>query len=262
MAATLDTDNMEQEMQVEKEKESKRRLSLSARVEAREEKSARTSSSKKDEEEKKGDKGEGKGDTADKKAKEAKKKAVEQKKKDSDFRVGQKKLMTVLIKQVLRSAQANRDFASILLEVLIIKGEEKPVQSAKLQTIAYNKLIKEKEKTSEELGPPHLLCFAGFLKGLISEGEAVGKHNLKELTVFLAEYEARSVAERNQWVRFFKVDKMYKAEYKRVSFSIQHRVSEALVSAAVQAGGVRKVGRAPATFLERELQEFLEALEM
>ena len=44
--------------------------------------------------------------------------------------------------------------------------------------------------------------------------------------------------------------------------ALHHDIRATVVAASVALGGVRKVGKAPPSFIGRELQEFLETMEM
>ena len=152
MAALLDTKGIEEKMQVDEEAREKRRLSKAddwghAAPKAKASQSgaepplpgtARASDESKEEKEKNG---KGKGhkdkneDVADLRAKE-KKDSVKKKQRDCDFRSGQKKMLILMVKQILRSAQHNRDTSGILLEVMIMKKDDSALKQAKMQTVA------------------------------------------------------------------------------------------------------------------------------
>ena len=270
-SSMLDTKAAEEKMQVDEQERAKRRLSLKdeagpaakAKTGGRPDE-AQASTEHKDEKNK-GGKGKGRDDKeeseSDKKQKE-KKESVHKKKRDCDFRSGQKRMLILMIKQILRSAQHNRDMSGILLEVMVIHESEDALKMAKLQTVAYNTALKDKTKTGEEMGPPHLLAFAGFLKGLLDKGETtMGKQLFSSLTDFKQEFDNMDIYSRSRVVRLFKIDKMYQQDQRRVSMCIFGDIAKDIVEVTQLCTATLKIGRAPATFMERELQEFLEAMD-
>ena len=111
----------------------KRRLSLSAQVQKREQKQKKeedTPVDKKDKEKKKKDK----------------KDDIDKRRKEADFRSGQRKLLIIMMKQILRSAQQGRELINITCEVMIIKTESNEHKAIKMQLIAYSKMVYEKNK--------------------------------------------------------------------------------------------------------------------
>ena len=95
--------------------------------------------------------------------------SIKQKKKEIDFRSNQRKFFVVMLKQLLRSTQSERELFAIVLEVVILKAEEAEVKAVKLQTIAYNRKAQSGE--AADLGPPHIYALAGLLQGLEARGD-------------------------------------------------------------------------------------------
>ena len=90
----------------------------------------------------------------------------------------------------------------------------------------------------------------------------MGKDLYKALTEFQTEYQHMDIYSSSRVVRLFKVDKMFQQDQKRVSMYIFGPIGKDLVEATTKAGATLKVGRAPASYMERELKEFLEAMEL
>ena len=115
----------------------------------------------------------------------------------------------------------------------------------------------------EEMGPPHIWAAGGLMKALLSHAQELGKRNFEELQKVYESYEGMSIAERANLFRVCRTDNMWKSSQRRLSlFLADSSISNLLVACLQQTGAVRKQGRAPASFLERELQEFAEALQL
>jgi hypothetical protein len=258
--AALDTKAAEVKMEDDKKEAAKRRLSTAsvsqedgrrgkegrrtaAAAGTEKKEAAASSATAKSKEEKEADR--------KKRAKES----IDKKRKEVDFRAGQRKFMALLLKQVLRLSQQGRDISSIVIDTFIIKAEEEEVKAMKLQMVAYNQL------EDENKGPPHLYAFAGLMIALLKRGESLGAKNLKDLQALKDDYDLLELEQRGEAVRFCRVDKMWRQDMKRLSISVSEpRVAKVVAAALVQAGALRKQGRGPSTFMERELQEFMEAL--
>ena len=256
--AALDTGKAEEElkdieMQENKDK-GKRRLSMTAMIE------------EKDLNKKKGKQGD-EGEAAkkqleekDKKGKE-KKKELAKKKTEADFRTGQRRLLVLMLKQVLRSAQINRELVSINCHTIVLLANSPECLQMKLQMVAFSKAIVEKQQ--QPLGPPHLYCFAGLLKAMISRGVEVGKKNNEGLKEAQEMFDKASLSDRQAICQMCKVEKMYKNENKRLVMSFGSAdLARLITDSLVQTGAEQKYGKAPPSYLERELQDYLECFEM
>ena len=76
-------------------------------------------------------------------------------------------------------------------------------------------------------------------------------------------FDTHSVEDRMEVVRMCKLDTTYDKKFKRITFVLRDdEWRRAIIGACVQTGMTRKQGKAPATFMERELQDYLEELMM
>mmetsp|Transcript_1508 Transcript_1508/g.4656 ORF Transcript_1508/g.4656 Transcript_1508/m.4656 type:complete len:229 (-) Transcript_1508:172-858(-) len=186
------------------------------------------------------------------------------KQKRPDFKGGNKQLVAVLLKQVLKLSQEGRDMASAVVDTLVGKAEAPECVSLLSQTAAYAAQAKAAGK-AHQLGPPHVQAFGGLLRGLAKVGAAVGQRNLVALAAVEKEFEGMTWQQAAEEVRVCKLSKMYRSEYKRLTLvfggsEVAARWRSATMGALEQTGWERKYGRAPPAHQERELQAWLEAL--
>ena len=60
-------------------------------------------------------------------------------------------------------------------------------------------------------------------------------------------------------IQFCRLDKMYRADSKRITLATRNAEWRATISKAMEnVGWTRKFGRAPASFMERDVQQWLE----
>ena len=292
--AALDTSNINLE-EAERKKPGARpysqRASLQSRADTRFVKSkdeAKSTADKKDEHEEKGredkkDKSEEKGrarggeqqvrgggggssaaasasneDPEKKKKAAAKKDAISRKRRDADFRSGQKKMLSMLVKQVLANTQATRVFFSILCEVFLIKTDSEESMEMRKQTIAFQGLVEQ--LSGQQLGPPNLYAFAGLMKALVARGDGLGQYSAPMLEL-KEEFDKGNVEERAMIVKHCQLEKVYKPDQKKLVLCVQHMQVANLMAAIKLTGAEIKIGKGPMGYMERDLQEWLEALE-
>ena len=83
----------------------------------------------------------------------------------------------------------------------------------------------------------------------------------KKLKEYMSELEAMDIEQRCEAVKFCRLDKMYNQELRRITFCcVDPGARQAVLKAFDEAGAERKQGKAPASYMERELQEWVEAL--
>ena len=113
--------------------------------------------------------------------------------------------------------------------------------------------------------PPHTYAFSGFLAGLVkSHGNDVGKVNREQLEALKTKTDEMSWQELAELVKVFKVSKVFEKENRRITLMLEPGMKEerkALKNSLEQLGGQHKVGKAPPSHMERELQAYLDSLE-
>ena len=94
----------------------------------------------------------------------------------------------------------------------------------------------------------------------MARGAALGARSHDNLKAFLENYSAMSTTDKAEVVRVFRVDKTYQSTKKKITMHIEKSgVRVEFIAAMLQIEGVEhKVGRAPPTNLERELQDWVE----
>ena len=167
-------------------------------------------------------------------------------------------MMVVMLKQVLRSAQQGRDTQAILLQVILIETEGDENKAMKEATIEYNQAVQK----DPNHGRPHIYCFMALVESLVKRKETVGARNAKMLKDFETKLMTKDIEEKADLIKYCRVDRLYRCDQRKLMMCVQDEAISAVVSALVQLGGVRKQGRAPASWLERELQLYLQSLEM
>ena len=96
---------------------------------------------------------------------------------------------------------------------------------------------------------------------MTSRGTTVGATTAKALAEAKQTLSSMEMEDRLETVKMCRVDKMYDASKKRITFNISDgALRKTIISALNQTGAVHKQGRALASFMEREMQDWLEKL--
>lgn len=172
---------------------------------------------------------------------------------------GTRKLIGLMIKMILSLAQGRRDTEGAVFDTLLGESGLPEVATMEEQCTVYQK----KAVKGHSLGPPHIWVFGALLAVVVKRCEAVAAANLEVLKEFLQTYESADVETKADPVRFCRVSKFYNHWQKRIILCLARECGQfrkALMGALVEAKFVRRQGRAPATLMERELQEWLERL--
>ena len=173
-----------------------------------------------------------------------------------------KALLTLMLKTQLRSEQRHREMEAIHFETFIGPADTLFLNDLTEQTQAYN--TQAKGKKDHDLGPPHVYACPSCLGELTKHHrDQVGGKNCQVVEAWLKELEDLPWKEVVEKVKLFKVSKVFDKEKRRLTFCLSPDLVEqrkALVGCLEQLGWERKYGKAPPSHMERELQEFLEAL--
>ena len=120
-------------------------------------------------------------------------------------------------------------------------------------------MLDQKEKDAQ--GSPHLVATMGLVSAVVEEGDKIGAGNLKVLKRTLDKWSAMSPEELNQESRMCRQCKCWDKTKKRLVYSIvEVETRLALKEALKNLDFVYKIGRAPASFMERELADWLQYL--
>jgi hypothetical protein len=183
--------------------------------------------------------------------------------KDPDL----KKLVTVLSKLLMQQTQNMRDALSVLMDNFLGDGGHDLVDNGKSQGTAYNSAIEEKGK-GHKLGSPHVWIFGGCLTYVVSiilEDKKKGPitPDQQVLVDFLAAYSDLSPEDKGQGIKFFKITKTYRSDVARITMALSGdlgAVRKGLVKEFERHGFGIRSGRAPASYMERDLQRWLELM--
>lgn len=192
----------------------------------------------------------------------------------NSFSGGQRTLVELMLKATLASAQANRTLAGALLETWLGPSESHLAREAKQDMKLYGEATRGQR--GHTLGPPHVHCYGGMLRGIQREAEeklnkekesmAVPElrrfqEELEKLKDQLNLYEHLSVAEAAVVVLHCKVSDCYRSEQCRLqvvwsSMDSKGREWSDTVKYFLAGGGwERQAGAAPPSNIERQLQQ-------
>ncbi|CAK0853370.1 unnamed protein product [Prorocentrum cordatum] len=173
----------------------------------------------------------------------------------------QKKLFALMLKQILRLSQQCRDMSGVIFDTLIVPMTVAFITMMSEQTVAYAAETKSKGK-EHTLGPPHIYAMGGLIKGLMTHGDSLGAQNHTDLATAWKEHDGYSVEQKCELILFCRQDKVFQKERRRITFATRDAKFRSILLACLSQvpQTTRKYGRAPASFMEREIQTFLEAL--
>ena len=101
----------------------------------------------------------------------------------------------------------------------------------------------------------------GLVQALLGRGDSVGAETAKAIKAHHEEVNPSSPEHLGELVRFCRLDKMYKEDQRRITFSVANpAIRTHILKALSETGAQKKLGRAPPSRLEWELQPWLEAL--
>ena len=173
---------------------------------------------------------------------------------------GHRKLTKLMIKATLKLMQQVRDVEGALFDTLIVKASSGEVSEMTRQTKLYGDGVKEAGR-NHTLGPPHIWAWGGLVTALSKRGEAIGAKNQEEIKSHLEQLEAAEVNDKCEWIRFCRCSRMYNPELRRITLAIGDlRLRQTILKALEQTGAEKKQGRGPASNMERELQQYIEAM--
>ena len=125
-------------------------------------------------------------------------------------------LFSLIIKQLLAVAQASRDTAQVLFDILLIPCEMIFIVTAISQNTLYNKKLQKLGK-GHGLGPPFLWTSQGVLAGLAKQLKtADSKENLSTITEIVKTWNSLSSEEKADTLRFCRVVKNYDTSTKKL----------------------------------------------
>lgn len=187
-----------------------------------------------------------------------------------------KQLLPLVIKQLLKVTQNNRDFEGALMDTWLGPKKDVVFTTTTTQNGRYSVAVRDR---GHGKGPPHLYTMAGVVGGLakhrdveevegedavLAEGaeeEAKGRDTMKGM---LETYSTWTEIQKADFVKFCRVGKVYQEDKMRLTLMMAP--TQAAMEARIQIvkildnrpGWVRKTGRPPAGYMERQLGEWLQ----
>lgn len=171
-----------------------------------------------------------------------------------------KKLMTTMLKFTLQLGQSRRNVEGVLFDIILVRADSQEVIGMQDQTHTYGQKVKELGK-GHGLGSPHVYAWMGLIAALNKRTGGITAEAAKALKEYADKLAQQTVTLLHDECRFCRVDKVYNPQLKRITLSVEATgMRRAVVTALTDVGGAVKQGRAPASYMERELQEWLEAV--
>ena len=184
-----------------------------------------------------------------------------EKKHVSQAMLENKALMSLMVKQILNSAQTGRDLMGVLYDTWIVPIECQMIQVAKKQNMKYSEKVKTR---GHGLGPPHLYTFGGVLAGLASMVKDT--ENMVPVQQVIENYIEKEATAKGETIKFCRINKVYDSSKFRLTMAFSP-TAEAMTARQIimtalhkQQEFEHKQGRPPPSFMERELADWLQAL--
>ena len=181
---------------------------------------------------------------------------------------GQKQIWGMMMRQTLRSAQQMRELQSTLFDVFLVPEDTPVVLAMQEQTSMYSEAVKNQK--NHNLGPPHVWAMGGMLRSFkdVAPNSMDQPINLtqglhQEIVKAHDEYAEYTLEKKCDLVLVCKVEKVFQKGKKKITLCLRNQAFREMIMQACK--GIDqmelKQGRAPSTFLEREIQTVLEAME-
>ena len=172
-----------------------------------------------------------------------------------------KVLMTLMLKQILRNTQDNRDLMGVLFETWLGPAASLVATMAKQQNLRYSTGARSR---GHGLGPPHLYTFAGTLGALAVQAKETP--SAAEAQGNLDTYSNKAMLDKSEIIKFCRLTPLFEKSKIRITMSFgvgmeAQACRNSLVKMLSATEGFEyKAGRAPAGYMERELGQWLQAL--
>jgi len=187
-------------------------------------------------------------------------KKKEMKKDVQDLRSGNKRVLIVLTKQILRSAQTDRELWGAVVDTGIVDTTSPLVVCSSEQTVLYNDTVQAKG-SGHGVGPPHIWAFGGQLSAMNKNKEILGERLWPLVHDICTYYGEMTIAQKCEVVKICRKDKMFDSKKTRLTVVITDKaIRDVFLQCWDKMLVSRKWGKAPPTYLEREIQNWLEAL--
>ena len=174
----------------------------------------------------------------------------------------------MLTKLSLRSAQEGAELRGCLLQTWLLDSSCNEVKMMEEQGRAYQIAIRKKGK-GHPYGAPNLWIYAALIQALLKRGDSIGARTKTNLQAHWEELDNMDTEDKAEIIRVCRLDRVYAEGKRRLTFYLAEEhdpdkepIRKSINTAMGQVPGtIRKVGKSPATFMERDLQQWLEVLE-
>ena len=172
-----------------------------------------------------------------------------------------KALMSLMVKQILNSAQTGRDLMGVLYDTWIVPIECQLIQVAKKQNLKYSEKVKAR---GHGLGPPHLYTFGGVLSGLASMVKDT--ESMIPVQEVIDNYIEKEATAKGETIKICRVSKACDSSKHRLTMAFSPTAEAMAARQAImtalhkQKEFEHKQGRPPPSYMERELAEWLQTL--
>ena len=174
-----------------------------------------------------------------------------------------KKLVTLISKMMANCTQQLRDVLSVVMDNLVGPSESGVADAAREQGLTYNSRVQSR---GHGLGSPHVWIYGGVLEWLVKniDKEETPDPEIAALEEHLRAYGELDPEAKAQECKFFKLTKTFRTENCRITLALHGKAAEVrpIVIKQLQKHGYDlKSGRAPASYMERDLQQWIEAMD-
>ena len=110
-------------------------------------------------------------------------------------------MMLLMLKQVLKLSQGQRDLAAAVFDTFIVKSSLVPVVSMQQQTKAYSQQVKKMGK-KHQLGSPHVWAYCGMVAAPLGKhSEGIGAKNKEALSGHQEQLELLTATENTKYAK-------------------------------------------------------------
>jgi len=166
-------------------------------------------------------------------------------------------LLRLMLKMILNSHQRLRDVEGALFDIFLVATDSAIMVAMRAAGRGYHESVTEAKAagTEHNLGPPFPHIWMAFLEVL--RGADIGAANKQAVGTIYESHNNGSMDLVLQQVRLFKQAPCYDSNFRKIVMCVpEHRV--VIGDLLKQLGEKAKVGRAPASGMERELSDWLQ----
>ena len=168
----------------------------------------------------------------------------------------------LMLKGMLNLFQRMRTVEGVIYKVWLLPADCKLTKAISAQGKNYADKCRQ-EGASHGLGPPHPYLVGGMLDIMLAEKSALGEILLKPIEEMSEKWDTMEMDERCDLMPHLQLSKCYDKEKMRLSIHLENlpvQVSKSMTMILGLMGGERKMGRAPASAFEDQLEMWLDSV--